>query len=209
MQALQRVSSMQVHRDIENLPAFPRAVVTIGTFDGVHLGHRQILRQMKEVAGAQGGQTVIITFDPHPREVLRPSPNQPGILNTLDEKISLLAEQGMDHLVVVPFTTAFSQLSPEAFIRDFLVRRFHPRTMIIGYDHHFGHDRKGDIGLLCRYGTILGFEVLEIPPRVVHEVTVSSTRIRQDIRDGNLEEASELLGYPYFFSGTVVAGARV
>jgi riboflavin kinase/FMN adenylyltransferase len=200
---------MQAHRDLATLPAFHNAVVTLGTFDGVHMGHRQILKQMKEVARDCGGETVIITFDPSPRQVLRPLDHAPALLSTLDEKIRLLADQQIDHLVIVPFTLEFSRLDPEAYIREFLVSYFHPVVMIIGYDHRFGHDRKGDIAMLRQAGEALGFQVIDIPPRVVHEITVSSTKIRQYIREGDMTLAAELLGYSYFFSGTVIHGQEM
>src|SRR3979409_1515175 len=130
---------MKVHTDIEHLPEFKKAVVTIGTFDGVHLGHQQIITQLKKEARRINGETVLITFDPHPRKIVSTQPLQ--LINTLPEKIELLEQQGIDNLVVVPFTAAFSNQSATAYIEDFLVSRFHPHTVIIGYDHRFGKDR--------------------------------------------------------------------
>ncbi|HVB04076.1 MAG TPA: bifunctional riboflavin kinase/FAD synthetase [Chitinophagaceae bacterium] len=200
---------MQVYRHLENLPAFQNAVVTIGTFDGVHLGHLQILQQMKAAAAACNGDTVIITFDPHPREILDSGAHMPLLLNTLPEKIQLLQTQGIGHLVIVPFTLEFSRLSPQEFIRDFLVRYFHPFTVIIGYDHRFGHHRKGNINLLLQSGPLYGFNVVEIPRQVIHHIAVSSTRIRQYLLEAKLDLAAELLGYPYFFSGQVIRGKQI
>lgn len=199
---------MQVHRDLQQLPVFRNAVITIGTFDGVHTGHQYILQQLQEAAAACNGETVIITFDPHPREVLAPH-NQPvHLLTTLDEKIMLLEKQGIHHLVVVPFTKAFSELSATAYLEDFLIRTFNPHTIIIGYDHRFGHNREGGLELLEAEQQKFGFQLLEIPQQVVHNLTVSSTKIRKSLQEGAIQLANELLGYPYFINGTVVHGDK-
>ncbi|WP_207510698.1 bifunctional riboflavin kinase/FAD synthetase [Longitalea luteola] len=200
---------MKVYFSTDTIPAFNRAVVTIGTFDGVHTGHKSILEQLKREAARIGGETVIITFHPHPRKVI--VSGQPGIqlINTIDEKIELLHKNGIDHLVVVPFTDAFSQQSPEAYIEQFLVEKFHPHTVIIGYDHRFGKDRQGDYKLLEKYSDRLGFKLMEIPAHVINDNTVSSTRIREAILQGNTERANTLLGYDFFFEGTVVDGNKL
>lgn len=200
---------MQVHRDLEQLPDFGNAVITIGTFDGVHLGHRHILRQLEQAAAACKGEKVIITFDPHPREVLNPENKTVRLLTTLDEKIKLLALQGIDHLVVVPFTKAFSQLSATGYLEEFLIKRFNPHTIIIGYDHRFGHNREGGLALLEAEQHKFGFQLLEIPQQVVHDLTVSSTKIRNSLLEGNVLLANELLGYPYFINGVVVHGDKM
>jgi len=199
---------MQVHRSIENLPGFKNAVVTIGTFDGVHMGHQQIIRQLKEEATAIDGETVIITFHPHPRVVVT-SGKPVHLLNTLDEKISLLADLAVDHLVVVPFDEAFSNQLPEEYVKNFLYDKFHPHTLIIGYDHHFGKNRRGDYHLLEDYGSKLGFAVKEIPEQVINQVTISSTRIREALLHTDLETANKYLGYAYFFEGMVVDGNKL
>lgn len=200
---------MQVHRDLQQLPVFRNAVITIGTFDGVHTGHQYILRQLQEAAAACSGETVIITFDPHPREVLNPQ-NQPvRLLTTLEEKIQLLEKFGIHHLVVVPFTKTFSELSARAYLEDFLIRTFHPHTIIIGYDHRFGHNREGGLELLEAEQQQYGFRLLEIPQQVVHDLAVSSTKIRKSLQEGATALADELLGYPYFINGTVVHGDKM
>lgn len=200
---------MQVHRNLEELPKFRRAVVTIGTFDGVHLGHQQIIRQMKAEALLTDGETVIITFYPHPRSVIRGrDKGEILLLNSLEEKIDLLAKHGVDHLVVVPFTEAFAAMDARTYVSDFLVNRFHPAVLIIGYDHRFGNNRSGDYKLLEQLGPDFGFRVIEIPEHVLHTVTISSTRIRQALLAGQLEEANENLGYAYQLSGTVVEGNK-
>lgn len=199
---------MQVHKDFGLLPVFHRAVVTIGTFDGVHRGHRHIIAQLREHAAACAGESIIITFDPHPREVVQSTRKPIHLLNTLDEKICLLEQAGIDHLVVVPFTPAFAALSATAYIEEFLVARFHPHTIIIGYDHRFGRNREGGLELLEAAQHRFGFELVEIPQQVVHDITISSTRIRQHLEKGQIQLANELLGYQYFLTGQVVHGDK-
>lgn len=202
---------MQVHRDINNLPSFENAAITIGTFDGVHTGHLQIIRQLKKEAQNNDGESVIITFDPHPRMVLNGRKGQPPIklLTTLSEKIELLAKQEIDHLVIVPFTIEFSKQPAQNYISDFLVQKFHPKTIIIGYDHRFGNNREGDYHLLEKYQNEFNYEVKEIPEQVLNDVTISSTKIREALREGDLQTARECLGYDYFFEGTVVDGNKL
>lgn len=200
---------MQVHRDLQQLPDFRNAVITIGTFDGVHTGHQYILQQLQEAADACHGETVIITFDPHPREVLAPQNKPVHLLTTLDEKIRLLEKWGIHHLVVVPFTKAFSELSATAYLEDFLISTFRPHTIIIGYDHRFGHNREGGLELLEAEQQKFGFRLLEIPQQVVHDLTVSSTKIRNSLQEGAILLANELLGYPYFINGKVVHGDKM
>lgn len=201
---------MQVHRELaEVLPHFNKAVVTIGTFDGVHLGHRQIIAQLKEEAARIGGETVIITFHPHPRKVVSSVPGDIKLLTTLEEKISLLEEAGIDHLVVVPFDHRFASQTAEQYVEDFLYRYFKPHTVIIGYDHRFGKGRVGDYQLMEQYGSRLGFDVKEIPEQVLRKVVISSTRIRQALNENDISAANEFLGYPYFFSGTVIEGNKL
>ncbi|MBX3240895.1 MAG: bifunctional riboflavin kinase/FAD synthetase [Chitinophagaceae bacterium] len=199
---------MQIHRHIGSLPVFRNAVVTTGTFDGVHTGHWQIISQLKEEARRTNGETVIITFHPHPRQII-PGQNPIQLLNSQPEKIRLLEQKGIDHLVIVPFTTDFSEQSAEDYITRFLVKSINPRCIIIGYDHRFGKDRKGDYRMLEAYGAKLGFVVKEIPEKVLNEVAVSSTRIRKALLSGNIDTANELLGYEYNFEGMVVKGNQL
>jgi len=200
---------MRLYTDIDQLPAFNKAVITIGTFDGVHRGHQQIIAQLKAEASAIGGETVIITFHPHPRLVVSQGNNQVHLLTTLAEKEALLRSHGIDHLVVVPFTEAFAALSPEDYIQAFLVEKFRPHTVTIGYDHKFGHNREGNYQMLEAYARQYGFAVKEIPPHVLHHITISSTTIRQALLQGDCATANELLGYPYFFSGEVTTGNQL
>ncbi len=198
---------MNVYRNIAELPAFNKAVLTIGTFDGVHLGHQQIISQLKKEAVAIGGETVLVTFDPHPRKVVSTKPLQ--LINTLAEKIELLEQQGVDNLVIVPFTAAFSGQSANAYIEDFLVSRFHPHTVIIGYDHRFGKDRSGDLQLLEAFARQHAFKLIEIPARLVDEAAISSTKIREALLAGRVDDARRFLGYDYFFEGLVVQGNQL
>ena len=208
---------MVVHTDIKNLPFFKNAVITIGTFDGVHTGHLQIIHQLKKEAVNINGESVIITFHPHPRMVIdaasqassRDNYEELKLLNTLPEKIELLQKQNIDHLVIVPFTIAFSEQSAEEYIRDFLVSKFHPHTIITGYDHHFGKNRQGNYKLLEFYQSECNFKVKEIPEHVLHNVIISSTKIRHALEEGDINTANEYLGYSYFFEGKVIEGEKL
>lgn len=200
---------MKIHYDIDQLPGFKNAVITIGTFDGVHMGHRQLIQKLKEEAAKIGGETVIITFHPHPRKVVSSTILGIRLINTLDEKIGLLEELGIDHVVVVPFTEAFANQPAEDYIKEFLIDRFHPHTIIIGYDHRFGRDRLGDYRLLEKYADELGYHLKEIPKHILDNISISSTNIREAILHGDIITAETLLGYQFFFSGTVVDGDKL
>jgi len=200
---------MQIHYDLETLPRFHKAVVTIGTFDGVHLGHRQIIDRLKTEAAAINGETVIITFHPHPRKVISSTILGVRLINTLDEKIELLEKTGVNHLVVVPFTGAFANQSAEDYVTDFLIDKFHPHTIIIGYDHRFGKERKGDYLLLEKMANECNYQLKEIPKQMLDEISISSTRIREALVEGKIEVADKLPGYEFFFSGIVVDGDKL
>jgi riboflavin kinase/FMN adenylyltransferase len=200
---------MQVHQDINNLPFFKNAVITIGTFDGVHCGHHQIIKLLKDEAKNIAGESVIITFHPHPRMIVESTKGEIKLLNTLQEKIVLLERNNIGHVVVVPFTKQFSEQSAESYIKDFLVKTFKPKTIIIGYDHHFGKDRKGNYRLLEAYQKEYNYTVKEIPQHVLNQVTISSTKIREALLKGNIEIANSFLGYEYFFEGVVVKGNKI
>ena len=200
---------MQIHHNTDQLPAFRRAVVTIGTFDGVHTGHARILHQLREEAARIDGETVIITFFPHPRKVVKGGTQDVRLINTLQEKIDLLSWQHIDHLVIVPFTEAFSQLSAQQYIEEFLLAKFRPHTIIIGYDHRFGKGRQGDYHLLEQFSSSAGFRLQEISVQLLDEVSVSSTRIREAILRADVAAANQLLGYPFFFCGKVIKGNQL
>ncbi len=199
---------MQVHQDISHLPQFTNAVITIGTFDGVHEGHQKIIAALKEEALRVQGESVLITFHPHPRKIV--SVEKPlQLINTLSEKIQLLRQAGLDHLVVVPFTQAFAEQSAEAYISDFLIQNFHPATIIIGYDHQFGKGRAGDYRLMEQLADRYGYRLLEIPRHVLDEVAVSSTKIRNAVLSSNVDAVNKLLGYAFFFEGLVINGDQL
>jgi riboflavin kinase / FMN adenylyltransferase len=200
---------MQVHRDIDNLPVFHNAVVTIGTFDGVHVGHRQIINKLKVEAIKINGESVIITFHPHPRKVISSAILGVRLINTLEEKIEVLSGLGVDHLVIVPFTDAFANQPAEDYIRNFLYEKFHPDTIIIGYDHRFGRERLGDYKLMEKMAPQFGFKIKEIPKHILEEIAISSTNIREAVLHNDIEMANKLLGYTFFFEGEVVHGNKL
>ena len=200
---------MKVHYNIEALPVFKNAVITIGTFDGVHMGHRQVIDKLKSEAKAINGETVIITFHPHPRKVVSSTILGIRLINTLQEKIELLAQMDIDHLVVVPFTDAFANQSAEDYIKNFLIDKFHSHTIIIGYDHRFGRDRLGDYRLLEKNAGTYNYQLKEIPKHILEDISISSTNIREAILHSDITTADKLLGYDFFFSGIVVHGNKL
>jgi riboflavin kinase/FMN adenylyltransferase len=194
---------MKVFRHIDRLPSFRNAVISIGTFDGVHLGHQKIISQLREAAAKCDGESVLITFHPHPRHIIHPDLELPE-LTTLEERIQLLRSYGIDNLVVVPFTEAFAAMSAENYIREFLIAKFSPAKIIIGYDHKFGNNREGDFRLLEQYAAIYGYEVKEIDEALIQESIISSTKIRTALLNGAVETAISFLGHPYSFKGKIV-----
>lgn len=200
---------MQIHHNIETLPQFQNAVITIGTFDGVHAGHRKVIEQLKNEASIVKGETVIITFHPHPRKIVSSTILGIRLINTLEEKIELLEQTGIDHLVIVPFTDSFANQPASEYIKNFLIEKFHPHTIIIGYDHRFGKDRKGDYMLLEEMASAYNYRLKEIPKQMLDEISISSTKIREALLQGKIEVADKLLGYDFFFSGTVVHGDKM
>ena len=200
---------MQVHTALNQLPAFKKAIITIGTFDGVHNGHKQVLHALKSTAQSVGGESVLITFDPHPRKVVSSAILGIRLLNTLEEKKRLLEKEGIDHLVIVPFTEKFANLSATEYIEEFLVAYFHPHTIIMGHDHQFGRNRQGNYALLASKAEQFGYLLKEIPKQVVEDITISSTKIREHLSRAAIAAANQLLGYPFFFSGRVVHGNKI
>jgi len=200
---------MTVHHDLKQLPAFKNAVITTGAFDGVHIGHQEIISRMKQIALNIKGETVIITFHPHPRKVISSIPGEIKQLTSLEERIELLTQSGIDHLVVVNFDYAFSNLSADEYIKAFLFDHFHPHTILVGYDHRFGKGRNGNFELLQKFGAELGFEVEQIHEKIISDIIVSSTHIRNYILEHQIEKANALLGYPYLFDGFVVRGNQI
>ena len=200
---------MNVYKDLNSLPDFQNAVITIGSFDGVHGGHQIILNRIKELAEQVKGESVVITFHPHPRLVVYPKDTSLRLINTIDEKISLLERYGIDNVVIVPFTIAFSQQSADEYIEKFLLGKFNPEWIVIGYDHRFGLNRQGDINYLKHYSEKANFQVDEIEPQQIDEITVSSTKVRKAIQAGAVKKASKLLGHHFILSGTVVKGQQI
>lgn len=198
---------MKVYRNINTIPHFNHAVVTIGTFDGVHVGHQLIIQNLIAETEASGGESLLITFHPHPRKVVYPDRNLMQ-LNTLEEKIGLLKNYGIHNLVVSPFTKAFSELTAMQYIEEFLVGKFNPAVIIIGYDHKFGNQREGDFKLLEAHAQRFGFRVKEMDEKLVNNAIVSSTRIRNALVSGDIDTANLELGYSYFFTGMVVDGNK-
>lgn len=200
---------MKIHKDINCLPVFLNAVITIGSFDGVHKGHLIILEKLYNLAKEINGESVVITFYPHPKMVVGHDGYQIQLLNTLEEKEALIEKAGIDHLVIVPFSSAFAEMEANTYISDFLVKKFRPHTLIIGYDHRFGKNRAGDIQLLQSLSSDFNFKIIEIPEQIIKDITVSSTKIRQYLLLGATEKANELLGYNYHFTGVVVEGEKM
>jgi riboflavin kinase / FMN adenylyltransferase len=200
---------MKIYHGIDDFVPLNYAVVTSGTFDGVHVGHQKILNRLKETAAANNGQTVVITFWPHPRLVLHPEDTTLKLLNTFEEKAALLKEHGIQHLLRIPFTREFSQLTSEEFISKILVNTIGTKKLVIGYDHHFGKNREGSFDQLKADGPRYGFEVEEIPRQEVDHLGVSSTAIRKALEEGDIETASHFLGRPYSITGRVVVGDKL
>ncbi len=197
---------MKIYHNIDEFVPVKNAVITTGTFDGVHLGHKKIIERLNETARREKGESVILTFHPHPRMVLYPDDNDLKMLNTQEEKIALLEKAGVDHLVIHPFTKKFSRTTSIAFVRDILVNKLQAGKLVIGYNHHFGRNREGTFRHLKEYGSIYGFKVEEIPARDIDRVEISSTKIRKALLKGDIDTANKFLGYPYSLSGTVVKG---
>jgi riboflavin kinase/FMN adenylyltransferase len=200
---------MKVYTNIENFNNVKNPVVTTGTFDGVHLGHQKIITRLKEVANENNGETVLLTFYPHPRMVLFPDDNELKLLNTQQEKIELLEKYGVDHLIIYPFTKEFSRLTSVEFVRNILVNKIKTKKLIIGYNHHFGRNREGSFEHLKEYGPLYGFEVEEILAKDIEHIEISSTKIRKALQTGDIQTATAFLGHYYTLSGKVIEGLKL
>lgn len=200
---------MEVVKDLNNWNFVDNSILTIGTFDGVHLGHKKLLKRLNQIKAEKEGKSVVFTFDPHPRKVLFPDQKDLQLLSNLDEKIELIKKEGIDIVIVYPFTTAFSHIEPEKFIKETLVEKLKVKTLVIGYDHKFGKDRKGDINTFKANASKYGYEVEEIPAEEINDINISSTKIRKSLFDGDVKEASAFLGYTYFINGYVVHGKKL
>lgn len=200
---------MKIHLGTEAIENIKNAVVTSGTFDGVHMGHQKIIDRLKEEARRIDGETVLITYWPHPRLVLKPWDSSLQLLSTFPEKANLLEEYGIDHLVKVPFTKEFASMQAEDYIRVILSERIQTKKIIIGYDHRFGKDRSGGLEELHQFSDKYGYEVEEIPRQDIEEIGISSTKIRRALEVGDVQQANAFLGRNYAITGRVVHGEKI
>jgi riboflavin kinase/FMN adenylyltransferase len=200
---------MKVYYNINEFKRLSNAVVTIGTFDGVHKGHQKILNRLVQLAREKKGETLVLTFWPHPRQVLNPDSKDIKVLSTIQEKIDLLSSHQIDHLLIIPFNKEFSDLTSDEFIELILVKKIGTKQLIIGYDHKFGKNREGGLEQLKACSSEYGFEVEEISREDIKNVGISSTIIRKALVEGDVETAHEYLGRPYSFSGIVMQGKQL
>ena len=196
---------MQVHYGFELYKNIKNPIVTVGTFDGVHFGHQKIIQRLQKIAKKNNGESVLLTFDPHPRKILL---NDQGLklIHTINEKINILENLGLDHLVIYPFTLEFSKFSAKRYIDELLIQKLGTHTLVIGYDHHFGNDREGNIDLLKKYEKSNPFYLEEIKAHEIEEIKISSTKVRSAIEKGNIHLVNDYCGHFYEFSGEVVHG---
>src|SRR6218665_305538 len=200
---------MKVYNSISDFKNVKNPVVTTGTFDGVHVGHQKIISRLKDVAKEENGETVLLTFYPHPRMVLFPDDNDLKLINTQQEKIELLEQYGIDHLIIYPFTKEFSRLTSVEFVRDILVNTMKTKRLVIGYNHHFGRNREGSFEHLKEYGPLYGFDVEEIPAKDIDHIEISSTKIRNALQTGDITTARNYLGHEFSLTGKVVDGKKL
>ncbi|MEL1247116.1 bifunctional riboflavin kinase/FAD synthetase [Flavobacterium helocola] len=199
---------MKIYKSINEVLTPKKTIITIGTYDGVHLGHKSILEKMKNATLENIYESVVLTFFPHPRMVLQQD-SSIKLLNTIDEKGELLDKFGIDNLIIHPFDAAFSNLSAEEFVKEILVDKLNIHKIIIGHDHRFGKNRSADINDLISFGKKYNFEVEQISAKEIDEIAISSTKIRKALLEGNIKLANEYLGYPYFISGKVIEGKKI
>ncbi|MFA5574586.1 MAG: bifunctional riboflavin kinase/FAD synthetase [Brumimicrobium sp.] len=200
---------VKIFKDFDAVEEIPFPVLTIGTFDGVHLGHQKIIKQLNDVAEKHGGESVLFTFYPHPRLVLFPESHGLKLIQTQEEKVAKLRRFGLKNIIAYPFTKEFSRIPPVEFVRDYLVNKLKVKTLVIGYDHHFGRNREGDINILKDLAPIYDFEVIEIGAKEVDEVNISSTKIREALKMGDIELANIYLGEPFEINGKVIHGQKL
>ena len=202
-------SKMKIYRNIIEARSIPLAVVTIGTFDGVHLGHQAIFKKMKSLAQDIGGETVVVTFEPHPRQVLNIDSSNLRFLCPPEEKLKKFEEFGIDNVVIINFTKEFSRTPSEVFIKDYIIDNIKPAYIVVGYDHHFGKNRMGDFELLNDMKLKYGFKVERIEAQYIENIAISSTKIRNALATGNVKSANRLLGYTYSITAEVVTGNKI
>jgi riboflavin kinase/FMN adenylyltransferase len=200
---------LKVYLNINAFSTNRKTAVTTGTFDGVHKGHRVVIDQLIRAAKKIDGESVLLTFFPHPRMIVQPDDNDLRLLNTIEERISLLEKSGIDHLIVHPFSKEFSRLSSTEYIRDILVNQLNLSTLVIGYDHQFGRNREGSFKDLIELAPLYNFQVEEIPAQEIQHINVSSTKVRNSLLAGEINAANQFLGYTYFLKGKVIAGKKI
>lgn len=199
---------MKIYRDLKEFHA-TNPVLTIGTFDGVHLGHRKIIDRLREISDQIDGESVIFTFDPHPRKVVAAGEGNLRILTTLDEKIELFEKFGIDHLIIYPFTPEFARMTYDQFVEQVLVDQIHTKYLVVGYDHKFGKDRQGGFEFLKKCADRHEFQIEKLDVLLLNESNISSTKIREAIQNGDLTTANAFLGYPFTLHGIVVEGQKL
>lgn len=200
---------MKIYHQLSDFKKLEKAVVTIGTFDGVHFGHQKIIKRLIELAKSTGGESVILTFFPHPRMIIDPENQDLKMINTINEKADILAKLGVDHLIITPFTRDFSNLEPANYIKDILIDTIGTKQIIVGYDHRFGKDRKGGMNELIEQSKIYNYTIEEIAEQDINDVAVSSTKIRAALLEGDVSLASAYLGYDFSISGPVIKGDKI
>ena len=199
---------MKIIHSLSNFSSQKKTIVTIGTFDGVHYGHQQIIKKLVVTAKKEKKKSVLLTFFPHPRMVLQKDVSL-ELINTIEERAKLLEKTGLDYLIIHPFNKEFSRLNALDFVRTVLVSQLNTSKLVIGYDHHFGKNREGNIEQLTEYSHLYDFSVEEIPAQDIDDVSISSTKIRKALASGNLKTANNYLGYPFMLNGTVVNGKQL
>jgi riboflavin kinase / FMN adenylyltransferase len=200
---------MKIYHSLDDFNRLKYGVVTSGTFDGVHLGHQKILKRLQEFSKINKGESVVITFWPHPRMILKPTDLSLKLLNTFEEKAELLRQQNIDHLVRIPFTKEFSQITSQEFITKILVKTIGTKKLVIGYDHRFGKNREGSFEQLKLNGPAYGFDVEEIPQQDIDHIAVSSSKIRKALEAGDIDTANHFLGRPYSITGRIIKGDKL
>lgn len=200
---------MRIFDGIENLEGLINPVLTIGTFDGIHLGHQKIIKNLIRESRSTNSDSVLLTFFPHPRMVLFPENNNLQLIQTQEEKYNKLAEQGLKNIIVHPFSNKFSKLTALEFIEEIIVKKIRAKKIIIGYDHQFGNSREGNINFLREYSDKFGYEVIEIPAKEIDEINVSSTKIRTALNEGDIETANLFLNSAFEINGIVVHGNKI
>jgi riboflavin kinase/FMN adenylyltransferase len=200
---------VRLYNNISEIVDLKNTILTIGTFDGVHLGHQKIIKKLVELKKKHGGETLLFTFDPHPRKILFPEQHDLKLITTTQEKCDLLNQFGIDNVLVFPFDLAFSKMNADEYVSEIIAKKLNTKIIVIGYDHRFGSNREGDINSLKRVSSDYNFDIEEISAEEINQLNISSTRIRKAIELGNIEEANNYLGYSFFITGEVVKGKQL